>query len=87
MTTATKKPGAKKTAASRLPLPVSAEKATIGGTEYVIIPSADFEDWYIDQMLAAVASERLKTERHKAVPWDEVVARLQKGKSVKAGGK
>ncbi len=71
MTTMTKK--------NRLPLPESAAKATIGGTEYVIIPSADFEDWYLDQMLAVVASDRLKTERSKAAPWDEVAARLRKG--------
>ncbi len=81
MTTMTKKNRAGKSSCSKLPLPVSAEKATIGGTEYVIIPSVDFEDWYIDQMLAAVASDRLKTERHEAAPWDEVVGRLRKGKA------
>ncbi len=81
MTTMTEKPKAGKPARSKLPLPASAAKATIGGTEYVIIPSADFEDWYIDQMLAVVASDRLKTERRKAAPWGEVVARLRKGRS------
>lgn len=87
MTTATKKTGGNRRSKSKLPLPASAEKAVIGGTEYLIIPSAEFEDWYIDQMLAAIASERLKAERKQALPWGEVVGRLRKNKVGKAKGK
>ncbi|MCC8166417.1 MAG: hypothetical protein LIQ31_09750 [Planctomycetes bacterium] len=80
MTTATKKVKAGKVKKSRLPLPESADKAIIAGTEYVIIPSAEFEDWYLDQMLAAVAADRLKAERKQAAPWADVVKRLKSKK-------
>lgn len=83
MTTTTKKAKAGKRGKPKFPLPASTEKATIGGTEYLIIPYAEFEDWYTDQMLAAIASERLKAGRKQAVPWEEVVSRLQKKDATK----
>ncbi len=82
MTTATKKVKRTRDQKPKLPLPASADKAVIAGTEYIIIPSAEFEDWYTDQIIAAVAADRLENERDQAAPWDEVVARLQNARSL-----
>ncbi|MCC8108167.1 MAG: hypothetical protein LIQ30_03790 [Planctomycetes bacterium] len=86
MTSVTKKTRGTKGKKPRMPLPTSADKAIIAGTEYVIIPSAEFEEWYVDQILAAVANDRLKTERAKAAPWNEVVTRLKKKNAAKGKG-
>ncbi len=75
-----KTPKRKKT---KFPLPDSADTAVIAGREYIIVPSDDLEEWYIDQMLGMVATERLKTDRATAAPLDEVIARLQKKKVAK----
>lgn len=53
----------------------------------MIIPTAEFEEWYADQMLAAIASERLKSEKNNAVPWAEVVKSLRKNKGNTGRGK
>ena len=87
MTTTARKTKLAKKSKPTLPLPASADKAVIAGTEYVIIPSVEFEDWYLDQMLAAVAADRLKTERNQAAPWNEGVARLRRKKDAKGKGK
>lgn len=86
MTTTAKKTRVDRRKKHPLALPASTEKATIGGTQYLIIPSAEFEDWYTDQMLAAIASDRLRAERKQAAPWAEVVGRLRKNKRGRAKG-
>ena len=69
-----RRPGAKRRA--KTPLPESAGRAVIGGKEFILIPAADFEEWYEDRMLAAISAERLKLERHLAVPIENVIRRL-----------
>lgn len=84
MTTTVKKrkpvAGKPKKMKSSLPLPPSSTMVEIGGKEYVITAKADFEDWYEDQILAAIAAVRLKAERDKAMPLDEVIRHLDGGR-------
>jgi hypothetical protein len=83
MTTGTAKRRAAPSRRSGPSLPSQAGRAVIEGREFILFPSDEFTDWYEDQILAAVAAERLRNERHLARPAEEVFARLdakRKGK-------
>lgn len=90
MTTATKKAAGKtkKAAPKRTgrrngmpPVPPTANVVEIAGREYVIAPLDDYDEWLQDQLLAAIASERMAREGNLTIPWTEARKRLAGKKS------
>ena len=59
---------------SKPALPNEAGRAVIDGKEFILFPSEDFEAWFEDQILVAMANERLKNERRLAIPMEDVFA-------------
>ena len=74
--TTTLKPRARKKHA-RL-LPPNADVAKIAGKDFLIMPLSDFEEWQEDQLLAAVAAQRLESGEE-ILPFEEIEARLDRG--------
>ncbi len=56
-------------------LPSSADVAKIAGREFVIVPLDDFEEWFDDMLLQAVADERLQNKPLETIPMEKVFAR------------
>lgn len=63
-------------------LPESASNAVIANREFLLIPIDDFAEWFEDQILVAVANDRMERDGDKLVPFSEIVARLN-GKRAK----
>jgi hypothetical protein len=56
-------------------LPPSADVANVAGRDFVIMPLDDFEEWFDDMLLMAVADERLQSKPLVTVPMEDVFAR------------
>ena len=56
-------------------LPSSADVANVAGRDFVIMPLDDFEEWFDDMLLMAMADERLQSKPLETVPMEKVFAR------------